>query len=69
MNLPKTPWKVQRGGLRMSISPKLVWIIDADGSEVLPWRAFDGTSYSKGLALARKIVKAVNGVSPEQEKP
>jgi hypothetical protein len=48
------------GHFRIASSPKLVWIEDEDGNEILPWGAFDGMSPRKASALARKIVEAVN---------
>lgn len=63
----KTPWTVQQGGFRLENSPQLVWIVDADGKEVIPWRGFDSMCHSKALRVARQIVRAVNAVQATKE--
>lgn len=57
------PWRVVSAQFRAGFGGKLIEIHDAAGAVVMPWRCFDDDgrmSYTRRLALARRIVKAVN---------
>jgi hypothetical protein len=61
------PWRVWKGHFRGDFGGKLIEIHDANGAIMIPWKGFDDDgrmSYTRRLALARQIVKAVNNAQP-----